>query len=157
MRCESFYDALQRGHAVCRTMTAKNIEADDDVVEEDTENVDATDESVVEAEASLTSADMEALFNGNVESDPTAPLNDEEMLDIRVLTAELASQWETRESLRTSQPTTIGPNGEEIFAEDADEMAVRRFQRTDEQIAQMLLGNQGLIIRYLVDSFEGIE
>lgn len=87
-------------------------------------------------------------------SGPLMELDEDEMLECRVVTAELAELWQRRERIRSEQPTAAGLDGEEIFAEDADELAVRRFQRTDEQIAQLVLSNQGLVIRALVASVE---
>lgn len=125
-----------------------------------TDTVDAT----VEATAQLTSVDADSVFMS--ETDDTgvdmsgqadSPLGVDEHLELRVLVQELAELWERREAIRQEQPLDVGPNGEEYFGTDADEMAVRLFERVDENIARILFENQGLIIEYLAADIGGDE
>jgi len=111
------------------------------------------DHTTVEAEAELTEIDLDTVFGAGEQAvNPTRPLTDEETLDLRVLVDELAEMWERREQIRDEQPVDVGPNGQEVFADEADDVAVRRFQRLDEQIAQTMLANQGLLIHRLMNS-----
>jgi hypothetical protein len=111
------------------------------------------DHTTVEATAELASGDLDTVVGADEQTvEPTRSLTEEETLQLRVLVDELGELWERRERIRHEQPVDVGPDGQEVFADEADDVAIRRFQRLDEQIAQTMLANQGLLIRRLVSS-----
>jgi len=134
-----------------KLMTTDNDNDDSTEAQADAQS----DTTTVHAEAELTEVDTETLLEMSEEQDPLRPLADAEELDVRVVVAELAELWAKRERIRHEQPTDVRGD-EEVFAEDADELAVRQFQRADEQIAQLMLEQQDLVIRQLVSDFDGV-